>query len=245
MARVAKGGPQERGVEAVDRALSLLAAFREGDGPLTLAELAARTGLYKSTILRLSVSLRNHGYLRRLADGRYHLGPEPLRLAHLYQRSFRLAEVVVPALRRLSEATGETAAFYIRDGDSRICLHRVEPSRTVRATAIEGERMRLDRGAGGKVFLAFDDPPAARFVKIRQALCAVSFGERNPELGSIACPVFGVMGVLSGALNVSGPRERMTPAALDRIKPQIFEVAAELTGILGGDPSRYRASRRG
>lgn len=242
--RAAKDGPPERGVEAVDRALSLLAAFRDGDGLLSLAELAARTGLYKSTILRLAVSLRRHGYLRRLADGRYHLGPETLRLAHLYQRSFRLAEVVVPTLRRLSEATGETAAFFIRDAESRVCLHRVEPSRPVRATASEGDRFPLDRGAAGKVLLAFADPPAAKFVEIRGTLHAVSLGERNPETAAIASPVFGVMGGLAGALSISGPRERMTTATFERIRSQILEAAADLTAALGGDPSQHRACLR-
>lgn len=232
-------------MEAVDRALSLLAAFRDDGGPLTLTELSARTALHKTTVLRLAASLQRHGYLRRLQDGRYHLGPEPLRLARLYQGSFRLADLVVPALRRLSDATGETSAFFIRDGDDRVCLHRVEPMRVVRATASEGDRWSLDRGASGKILLAFAEPSAKRFADVRQAMHAVSLGERNPEIAAIACPVFGVMGTLSGALSVSGPRERMTPAAFDRIRPQILSVAVELTETLGGDSSELRARLHG
>jgi DNA-binding IclR family transcriptional regulator len=245
MAQAMPGHPPKRGVEAVGRALSLLMAFRDGDGPLTLTELAARTGLHKSTALRLFASLLHYGFLRRLPDGRYHLGPELLRLAQLYQQSFHLTEVVVPALRRLSEVTGETAAFYIRDGDSRICLHRVEPARTVRATASVGARFPLDRGASGKVLLAFENSPAGRFAEIRRAMWAVSLGERNPETAAIACPVFGVMGAMCGSLSISGPRERMTAAAFDRIRPQILSVAAELTDTLGGDSARLRARLRG
>ncbi len=245
MARAMQGIPPKRGVEAVERALSLLVAFRDGDGPLTLTELAARTALHKSTALRLFASLLTQGFLRRLPDGRYHLGPEILRLARLYKRSFHLPELVVPALRRLSEATGETAAFYIRDGDSRICLHRVEPARTVRAAAFEGDRFSLDRGASGKVLLAFSTPAESKFAAVRRTMYAVSIGERNPETAAIACPVFGVMDVLCGALNISGPRERMSAAALDRIRPQLLEMAAEITAALGGDTDRYRASLRG
>ncbi|MFA5028599.1 MAG: IclR family transcriptional regulator [Candidatus Methylomirabilota bacterium] len=241
MAQTANGTPPRRGVEAVERALSLLAAFREEDGPLTLTELAARARLHKSTALRLFASLLDRGFLRRLQDGRYHLGPAPLRLARLYQRSFRLVDEVVPALRRLSESTGETAAFFIRDGDCRICLHRVEPSRPVRASASEGDRMPLDRGAAGKVLLAYGDPPAARFAGVREAAHAVSFGERDPETAAIACPVFGPMSVLSGSMSVSAPRQRMTADALRRFTPQILSAAADLTAALGGDPSLLRA----
>jgi DNA-binding IclR family transcriptional regulator len=245
MAQPTHHPPPKQGVEAVERALSLLVAFRDGDGPLTLTELAARTGLHKSTALRLFASLLRHSFLRRLPDGRYHLGPELLRLAQLYQQSFHLTEVVVPALRRLSEVTGETAAFYIRDGDSRICLHRVEPARTVRATASVGARFPLDRGASGKVLLAFENSPAARFAEIRRAMWAVSLGERNPETAAIACPVFGVMGALCGSLSIAGPRERMTATAFSRIRPQLLAAAADLTDTLGGDSSQLRAQLRG
>ena len=70
----------DSGVSAVERALSLLDAFNELDYALTLADLARRTGLYKSTILRLAESLQRMGYLKRLADGSFQLGAAPLRL---------------------------------------------------------------------------------------------------------------------------------------------------------------------
>ena len=68
------------GAAAVDRALSLLAAFRAGDAALTLAELAERTELYKSTVLRLLASLEHARLVQRGADGGYSLGPEVARL---------------------------------------------------------------------------------------------------------------------------------------------------------------------
>ena len=43
------------GAAAVDRALSVLSAFRPGDKALSVTELAERTRLYKSTVLRLLV----------------------------------------------------------------------------------------------------------------------------------------------------------------------------------------------
>ena len=44
----------EGGVAAVDRALTILDAFREGDQSLTLTEISKRVGFYKSTTLRLA-----------------------------------------------------------------------------------------------------------------------------------------------------------------------------------------------
>jgi DNA-binding IclR family transcriptional regulator len=91
----------ENGVAAVERALSILDAFCETDDRLTLAELAKRTGLYKSTLLRLEKSLEKHGYVLRSEDGTFRLGSKPLYLGSLYQRHFRTSDVVMPVLRQV------------------------------------------------------------------------------------------------------------------------------------------------
>ncbi|MHA1553115.1 MAG: helix-turn-helix domain-containing protein, partial [Alphaproteobacteria bacterium] len=72
--------PQNRGVESVERALRLLECFSGAESALSLAELSRRSGHYKSTILRLAVSLDRFGYMHRGADGRYRLGPTLWRL---------------------------------------------------------------------------------------------------------------------------------------------------------------------
>jgi len=75
------------GVAAVDRAFRILAAFETSSGVLPLSEIAQRTGLYKSTILRIATSMERAGFLVRLPDRRFAVGPELSRLALLYERS--------------------------------------------------------------------------------------------------------------------------------------------------------------
>ena len=70
------------GVAAVDRALSILDALT--DDKVSLADLSKRTGLYKSTVLRLLASLEHARLIRRQDDGRYALGSEIARLHGLY-----------------------------------------------------------------------------------------------------------------------------------------------------------------
>lgn len=156
------------GVAAVDRALQVLAAFRDGDTALELSDLAARTGLYKSTILRLCASLERHGYLRRLATGAFRLGPAPLRLGHLYQQSFRLDEMIRPVLAVLAARSGESASFYVREGNVRVCLFRADSPHTVRDHIGEGAQLPLERGAAGKVLLAFGGARGQVFARIRR-----------------------------------------------------------------------------
>ena len=232
------------GVAAVDRALGILAIFAERDDALTLAQIAQRSGLYKSTILRLIGSLERFGYIRRLADGRYQVGPEPMRLAQLYQQSFRLRESVMPVLDRLAHQCGVTASFYVLEGNTRVCLHRVEPPRLVRVFLREGDRLPLDRGASGKVLRAFSGARGELFDAVRKAACATSFGERDAQTAAIAAPVFGVGQKLHGALNLSGLREQFTPKHIAVLRRQLLAAAAELTRALGGDAAPLAARGR-
>jgi DNA-binding IclR family transcriptional regulator len=222
------------GVAAVDRAFAVLAAWDDDKPTLSLADLAARTGFYKSTILRLIASLERAGFVRRLADGRYQIGPAPLWFAGVYQRSFRLADIVLPVLRRLAADTGETASFYVRDGAGRVCLHRVEGEHAVRAVVREGDRLPLGRGAAGRVLLAFAGAAGADYDTVRAQGYAISAGEVTADVASIAAPVFGADGALGGAVNLSGPANRIAAAAQAPLIAATRAAAAELTRMLGG-----------
>jgi DNA-binding IclR family transcriptional regulator len=127
---------ESEGVAVIDRACAILFAFRPDDAALTLAELAARTGLYKSTLLRLAGSLIQHRLLLRLDDGRYQLGSATFMLGALYQRSLNVGDILMPLMRELAETSGESVSFYVRDEAVRVCLHRVGRKATAARTGL-------------------------------------------------------------------------------------------------------------
>jgi DNA-binding IclR family transcriptional regulator len=223
------------GVAAVERALSILDAFTDQDPQLTLAELAKRTRMYKSTILRLARSLENCRYLVRAEDGTFRLGSRLLRLGSLYQRHLHAADVVPAALRAIVDELKEGASFYVRDGDRRLCLHRVDALRSVRDSVHEGDRLPLNLGAAGHVIRAFSGSSGARYEKVRNDMHAASFGERDPEIAAIACPVFGLSQRCAGALAVSGPRYRIEALGVKPILHVLLKHACQLTNDFGGD----------
>ncbi|WP_257125717.1 IclR family transcriptional regulator [Pandoraea sputorum] len=136
------------GVAVIDRACAILFAFKPDDSALTLAELAARTGLYKSTLLRLAGALIQHRMLMRLDDGRYQLGPATFMLGALYQRSLNLGDILLPLMRELADVSGESVSFYVRDDAVRVCLHRVDSTHAVRFHVREGDVLPLEHGSG-------------------------------------------------------------------------------------------------
>ena len=214
------------GAAAVDRALSLLSAFRSGDTALPLATLAARTQLYKSTALRLLASLEHAGLLHRQPDGQWALGAEVARLHHIYAAAFSLEQVVLPVLQALVHQTGESAAFHVREGSgpdwARRCLCRVDSPHVLRDHIRAGDLLPTVHGTGARVLIA-NSPDLMRaaakkdqklLATVRtQGYCAL-VGDRSPDLGGISAPVWQADGRLAGAITLSMPAHRYDPQAI-------------------------------
>jgi len=215
----------ENRVEAVERALTILEAFGQDRESLSLAEIAAETGYYKSTILRLCGSLEHFSYLRRMEDGRFQLGPSLWRLGSRYRHSFDLGEHIRPELHRLVDETLETASFYVREGDDRICLYRQNSPKSVRHHIEEGDRLPLNVGAG-RVFLAFSGSVGTIYNEIRTEGVYTSRGERNKDLGAVAVPVFDAAGKLRGVLSISTLVSRLDEKA-ENLAAKVLKASAK------------------
>ncbi|MCG7359777.1 IclR family transcriptional regulator [Roseomonas sp. ACRSG] len=220
------------GVASAGRALTLLSAFRKGDDAVTLAELAARTGLVKPTIMRLAVTLEEHGYLIRLPEGSYRLGAEPFRLGSVYQQSFRVEAHVMPALEKLVAATSESASFYVRSGQQRLCLFRVDSPHPLRLHVRQGDMRPMDDSATAQVLRIFENPSSPKAAKT--PLPIYSSGATDPHIASMSVPVFGPGENFAGALSLTGPVTRFNRDAADKATKTLLNVAADLTRSLGG-----------
>lgn len=223
------------GAAAVDRALTLLAAFRAGDTSLSLAELAGRTQLYKSTALRLLASLEHARLVQRLDDGSYGLGNEVARLNAVYAASFSLERVVVPALRALVAATRESAAYHVVQGDARLCLYRVDSPQPVRDHIRAGDVLPLNRGTGGRVLTAFGPKPATAsakdknlYARIREQGYFSAMGDRLAGVAGISAPVFSAGGSLAAALTLTMPTERYDEQHVQKV----LQAARKLSGMV-------------
>lgn len=229
------------GVAAVDRALEILGAFRTGDRSLELAELAKRTGLVKSTIIRLAVSLERAGLLVRLPDGAYQLGPETLRLGSTYQSSLDLEQHVMPVLEHLAETTEESASLYVRRGQQRLCLYRVDSPHRLRLHVVAGEMRPMDKGAIAQVLRCCREWPLKTGTDIGK-LPLYTAGVTDPHVAALAMPVFGADAKLVGALSLSGPIPRLTPERARVVGAALSKAAWRLTRALGG-PAEHAVMR--
>jgi Transcriptional regulator len=222
------------GVIAVRRAMRILEAFGLQDDSLSLAELSRRTGFHRSTVLRLARTLAMDDYLAQRPDGTWRLARAAGWLGACYQATFNVQEIVEPALRELSNATGESATFYVREGDQRICVARVEGARSIRHHVRAGASLPLNLGSPGRVLLAFSGEPGEPYDTIRRQGYMISLGERDPEVSSIAAPVYTVNWTLLGAICISGPLSRLTEEVLLQHKETLLAAATRLSRAMMG-----------
>lgn len=236
----------EQKVESVERALSILGSFGDGTPKLSLGDLAERTGFYRSTILRLSASLIRHRYLYRDREGFFSLGPALWRLGGLYNSAFDLAGHVRPVLSELVQETGESAGFFVRQGDHRVCLFRKHSLQPIRHHLEEGAELPLGRGAGSHVVMAFTGSEGKLYEEVRRAGFSFAVGEVDSHTGGVFAPVFDGQRRFLGAIGVSGFKEHFEGDNCTRIIGIVTTKAAKLSETLSAmEPSPASASPTG
>lgn len=222
------------GVAAVDRAFALIDALVSAEGPMALADLARATGYYKSTILRLLVSLERATIVVRRPDDRYELGPLAYRLGQTYDRALQVNEKILATLKSLVARGTESASFHTPyNDDYRLCLLRVDSSHPTLDRIRQGDLLPADRGAPAEVI--------ARFAHYRgecpmpdASLVHASRGARDRACAAVSCPVFARGDRFIGALSLSGPKERFTEQAIAHMSALLLQSACSLSESLGG-----------
>ncbi|HEY5988833.1 MAG TPA: IclR family transcriptional regulator, partial [Streptosporangiaceae bacterium] len=262
------------GTQAVDRAARLLTEVVHSPESVTFTELAAATGLAKSTTSRLLLALERNGLIRRDEQGRFRPGEVFIRFAWRGGAEAGLTAVAQPYLDRLGEATGETVNLGVERDGMVEQIAQVDSAYLIGATNWLGRPVPLHCAALGKVLLAYGAaqlPPGRRLerrtpqtVTSRSALetdlavarrrgYAITDGELEPGLVAVAAPVFRDGGVVVAALSVSGPTTRLTAQRVTEVAARCVAEAHILSRALGhrpdstalpGQPKNSRAQAR-
>lgn len=220
------------GVAAVDRAIAVLRSVARNAAPITLADLARDTGFYKSTLLRLLASLERSALVVRRTDGRYALGPYAHELGRAYEATYRVTAVLRPILAELVDKGTESASFHVyHDQQYRACLLRINSHHSTLDRIDVGDLLPIERGAAGKLILAFAGTGLA---PSPQNLLATSIGERDPNCAAVAAAVFGSDNEFMGAISLSGPKERFTKEAIAWQSELVLDAARRATEMLDG-----------
>ncbi len=246
------------GTQAVDRAARLLTEVVHAPGSVTFTELAAATGLAKSTTSRLLACARGEtGWSAATTRAGSAPGEMFVRSAWSGGAEAGLTEVAQPYLDRLGEATGETVNLGVgRDGmveqiaqvDSVYLigatnwLGRAVPLHCRRDRQGAARPWRGEVAGSGRLERRTDHTItsraalAAELTAVRDRGYAVIDGELEPGLVAVAAPVYRDGGAVVAALSVSGPGTRLTPPRIADVAAACMTQASGLSAVLGHRP---------
>jgi DNA-binding IclR family transcriptional regulator len=147
------------------KAFDVLGAFSHRDRVLSLAEIARRSGLPKSTAHRVLAMLLETGALEQ-AEGGYRLGLRMFSLGALPPEA-ELREAAMLHLEGLHRVTGQTLHLAVLRGTDVVYLEKLLSRQLIDTPAAVGDRLPASCTAVGKALLAFSGPAGEEAVLTR------------------------------------------------------------------------------
>lgn len=247
-------------VQSVERAFAVLRSFTAERPVQGVSEIATELDLNRTTVHRLLATLEACGAVRRdPITHRYTISAGVLQFANVFHQMSNVRDIAHQAMVRLRDATGQTAALHLREGNERVTISQVESNQDLRMTYRDlGVPQPLHLGAPGKAILAnlapqeiddylthrhliaftdhsMTDPGELRceLESILREGISLSRQERRPGVVSVAAPIFDASGQVIGAMNICGPVHRVSEEQLEEIIPLVRDAARETSRRLG------------
>jgi len=242
------------------KGLRVLESFGAEQSRLSVADVAAATGLDRATARRCLLTLHAEGYADY--DGKFFtLTPLTLRLgmgAVGALAALPLPQVVQPWLDQLTEQIGQSCSVSILDGTEIVYLARAAQRRVMSIGLMPGSRLPAHCTSMGRVLLAaLPEPQArqviensdlsprtafsltdpddimARIAEVRQQGYALIDQEVESGLRSIAVPVIDARGAVVAALNTGmAATADSTDSLVRNYLPALQKVQAGLRRVL-------------
>lgn len=235
-------------IKSLDKGLRVLCylASKPEAGP---SAIARDLKFGKSTVIRLLQTMEVLGFVKQDgATGHYEMGTKVMQLAHTFlERQDSFASLADEQVRALWLRYGEAVSLYVREGDARVCIHRLESPSPLRYSVKLGEVRPLHVGAAGKSFLAYMpqdeveallarenvDPDRVsrlrhQIAEIRQSGVAYSFNERGTGGASIATPILNRRNEPIAVMSISGPLQRLSSARLEEMAEPLTAAARSI-----------------
>ena len=160
-------------IGSVDRALEILNLFEERLPELGTTEIAAKTGLNKSTAAGLIHTLADKGYLdRNPVSHKYRLGLKIMERGSVVLGSMNLRQCATPYLQELHSQFDETVNLAVLDDGYMVYVERLLSSHGLGMRTEVGKREPASSTALGKAILGQMEPDDVHAYLARYGLVA-------------------------------------------------------------------------
>ena len=241
----------------LEKGLSVIECFDRQRTRLTIAEVAAITGLSRAAARRCLLTLTQLGYTE--FDGKFFsLAPRVLRLGYAYLASASLPQILQPFLEQLREQTNESSSASVLDRHEIVYIARVSTKRIMSVGLGAGSRLPVYCTSMGRVLLAALPPDEARAMlegiprpalttrtvtridllmaeleKVRKQGYCINDQELEVGLTSVAVPVIDSAGQTIAALNIGAPSQHASRSVIrDLFLPRLQQIQGRLRPLL-------------
>lgn len=240
------------------KSINVMDLFLANNGELSLEDITRLSGMNKSTVRRIALSLIDCGFLRQQRKrGKYTLGLRLLDYAQAVKKYNPLMDIAEPYLVELSQIIDETVSLAIWDGRICVICQSIHPNHPLKVTSYEGSMAGLHYNSIGKAILAEipEEDLNTRIPKvltrytqntitdindlkkhlmtIRQEGVAIDDEEGFVGIRGIGAALKNGDGNVVGALTILGPSIRLTRERLRECVPIVKETAAKISQALG------------
>ena len=263
MKQIDSNSKTPQGTQAVSRAIHLLKLFTDDAPEHDLLALTELSGLNKTTTFRIMSALENEGLIER-CDAGYRLGSEAIVLGGRAMRSNNLRKVSREYLEQLSQETGETVTLEVLHShpERHLCslvIDEVLGKHLVGIAPYIGSRLAVHATATGKALLAFSnksvqekiltddlvaytgqtlskDKLTEELKQIKTQGYALSKGELEHGLMTVAAPIFDLNAKAVAALSIVAPSVRVGEGELEPLATLATQSANNISHALGFRP---------
>ncbi|HEV8279124.1 MAG TPA: IclR family transcriptional regulator C-terminal domain-containing protein [Streptosporangiaceae bacterium] len=250
-------------IEALARGLDVIQAFQPRQPVMSLAAVAAATGLARPTARRILLTLEQMGYVRAAAGG-FELTPRVLGLGMTYVLSRNLWEVARPHMESLVSRTHESSSIAQLDGSDIVYVARVAVPKIIALAVTIGTRFPAMPTSLGKVLLAALPPAEAERVlaepsrsgitarwqpseaeraaalrEVRARGWSLTDEQLAPGIRSIAAPLRDGEGAVIAALNVT---VHAAETSVEVLTGQYLPLLLQTAGAISADWASCQAA---
>lgn len=250
-------------VPALTKALSILEMLAGSRSGLSLPDIVKRTGLPKSSVHCILVTLQRQEYLHRNENtGRYMFGLKLFSLANMAVSGLKLREQATPFLYSLMRQTQMTTHMAILEQGEAILIAKIEGLGVSRQATWLGKRMEIHCTGLGKALIAhlpedklneiLQERPLPRHnentlvsaKRLKEDLSATakrgySIDDEEDELDHrcIGVPVFGHTRSVVASISVAGTSAQITGENVHALAQKVQNAAAAISSVLGYCPA--------
>ncbi|MEV0345737.1 IclR family transcriptional regulator [Nonomuraea sp. NPDC050680] len=243
----------------MEKTLAVISALAGHDRPRSLADIAQRTGINKTTVHRILQIFITQGYAVTRGDGTYGSGPAMLALAGAAITDGDMTALVRPILENLQRHTSHTVHFAVRSGSAAVYLAKVDSQQPYRMASRVGTQIALHSTAIGKAILAHLPEEEARAViaatsplirntaativdpelllqelqAVRSRGYAIDEEENEANVRCVGAVVRDASGTAVGAVSVAGLTLSLSQDDIPLLGPLVVAAAARVSAAIG------------